>query len=111
MADTISLASAPVPIIYTVCINTTITNINYTVGGTGTGATVTGLPAGVTGTFNSGIYQIKGTPTQAGTFNYQVLTSGTCKPDTARGTYYSYTGSGHSTHIRARTDDKLFVQA
>ncbi len=85
-AETISLTSAPATANQTVCINTAITNINYTVGGTGTGATVTGLPAGVTGTFNSGIYQIKGTPTQAGTFNYQVLTSGTCKPDTATGT-------------------------
>ncbi len=70
----------------TVCINTAITNITYAVGGGATGATVTGLPAGVTGSFSGGVFTISGTPTVSGTFNYTVTTSGTCQQTTASGT-------------------------
>jgi hypothetical protein len=55
----------------TVCINTPITNITYATTGA-TGATVTGLPAGVTGVWAANVVTISGTPTVAGTFNYTV---------------------------------------
>ena len=58
--------------------NTAISNITYAVGGGATGATVTGLPAGVTGTYNAGVFTISGTPTATGTFNYTVTTTGPC---------------------------------
>lgn len=70
----------------TVCINNAITNITYAVGGTGTGGTVTGLPAGLTGTFAGGIITITGTPTVSGTFNYSVSTTGPCIKPSATGT-------------------------
>ena len=72
----------------TICLNTAITNIVYTVGGTGTGAGVTGLPAGLTGTYNAGskTFTISGTPTVDGIFKDTVFTTGTCQSDTAFGT-------------------------
>jgi len=68
------------------CINNAITPITYSIGGGGTGAGVTGLPAGVTGAYLSGVFTISGTPTETGTFNYTVTTTGTCKFATATGT-------------------------
>jgi gliding motility-associated-like protein len=68
-----------------VCDSTPIINITYSIGGTGTGAGATGLPTGVTGIFNSGTLTISGTPTDTGTFNYTIITTGTCKQDTALG--------------------------
>ncbi len=71
----------------TVCINTPITTINYTVGGAATGASVTGLPAGLNGVYASGVFAISGTPTVSGTFNYTVTTSGgSCTDASATGT-------------------------
>jgi hypothetical protein len=67
-----------------ICFNSSITNINYNVGGTATGATVSGLPAGVTGVFNSGFVTISGKPTVSGVFNYTVTTSGSCSAATAQ---------------------------
>jgi hypothetical protein len=72
--------------VQTVCINTSIANIQYTISGTGTGATVTGLPAGVGFSYNSGILFITGTPTASGTFNYTVNTTGSCSSVSAIGT-------------------------
>jgi hypothetical protein len=51
-------------------------NIVYAIGGTATGATVTGLPAGLVTSFSSGLFTISGTPTQSGVFNYTVTTTG-----------------------------------
>jgi extracellular elastinolytic metalloproteinase len=68
------------------CVNTAITNITYAVTGGGTGAGVTGLPTGVTGTYSGGVFTISGTPTATGTFNYTVTTTGTCTQATATGT-------------------------
>ncbi|CAL65379.1 T9SS type A sorting domain-containing protein [Christiangramia forsetii] len=60
------------------CINQPITPIIYNIGGSGTGATVNGLPPGVTGSFNSGTFTISGSPTASGVFNYTVNTQGPC---------------------------------
>ncbi len=87
--QTITLNSAAATTNQGVCINTSITNIQYTVGGTGNGASVSGLPPGVTGTYNSGIFIISGTPTSAAgsPYTYAVTTSGpSCTPATATGT-------------------------
>ncbi|MCL8008871.1 hypothetical protein M8845_15680, partial [Gelidibacter japonicus] len=73
---TLTLTSAPTTTNQTLCILTPITNITYAVGGAATDASVTGLPAGVTGTYANGVLTISGTPTEAGLFNYTVTTSG-----------------------------------
>ncbi len=83
---TITLTSAPGTDNQTVCINTAITNITYAVGASGTGGSVSGLPAGVTGNFAGGVVTISGTPTVSGTFNYTVTTTGPCVNPTAAGT-------------------------
>uniref|UniRef100_UPI0040486D1E proprotein convertase P-domain-containing protein n=1 Tax=Flavobacterium sp. TaxID=239 RepID=UPI0040486D1E len=69
----------------TVCINSAITNITLATTGA-TGATFTGLPAGVTGSWAGNVATISGTPTAAGTFNYTVTTTGGCPPATTTGT-------------------------
>jgi len=83
---TITLSSAAGTDSQTLCINTVITNITYNIGGSGNGATVTGLPTGVNGTYNSGVFTISGTPTVSGTFNYTVTATGPCVEPTAQGT-------------------------
>src|ERR1035437_1072915 len=69
----------------TVCINTAITNITYSTTGA-TGATVTGLPAGVTGTLLANVVTIHGTPTASGPFTYTVTLTGGCGVITTTGT-------------------------
>lgn len=63
-----------------VCVNTSITNITYTIGGTATGANVTGLPSGVSASYNAGtkVVTISGTPTAAtsGAQIYTITTTG-----------------------------------
>jgi subtilisin-like proprotein convertase family protein len=78
--STLSLTSAPATTAQTVCIGNAIINITYLVGGGGTGATVTGLPTGVTSNYNGGskVFTITGSPSVAGTFNYTVTTTGPC---------------------------------
>ena len=78
----VSLSSASGTDGQTVCTNSTITDISYSVGGTATGAVLTGtLPAGVTGSFSSGIFTITGTPTISGNYTYTITTTGgTCSP-------------------------------
>ncbi len=84
---TVTLSSAAGTSAQTVCNNTAITNITYSVGGTATGANVSGLPTGVTGSFSSGVFTISGTPIANGTFNYTVTTTGgSCTAATAAGT-------------------------
>ena len=84
---TITLTSAAATTSQTVCQNSGIANITYTVGGTGTGASATGLPAGITGSYSAGVFTISGTPTTAvsGTFNYTVTTIGPCLTPNATG--------------------------
>jgi hypothetical protein len=84
-ACTITLSSAPGTDAQTVCVNTPITNITYNTTGA-TGATFSGLPAGVTGNWLANVATISGTPTASGTFNYAVtLTGGGCGVVTATG--------------------------
>ena len=62
----------------TVCINTPISAIEYTIGGGATGATVTGLPAGINSTVAGNLLTISGTPTTtvASPFNFNIITTG-----------------------------------
>jgi gliding motility-associated-like protein len=82
---TITLTSAVGSDDQTICENIEINDITYSIGGGGTGADVTGLPPGVTGTFNSGMFTISGTPSDTGTFNYTVTTTSSCMQTTATG--------------------------
>jgi hypothetical protein len=68
-----------------VCINTAITNITYATTGA-TGATVTGLPAGVTGSWLTNVDTISGTPIAEGPFTYTVTCTGGYGLITATGT-------------------------
>jgi gliding motility-associated-like protein len=87
-AATLALISAPATTSQTVCINTSITTINYIVGGSASGAAITSgaLPAGVNGTYTGGGFTITGTPTVSGSFSYTVTTSGACSPQSLSGT-------------------------
>jgi hypothetical protein len=69
----------------TVCQGSAMTTISLATTGA-TGATVTGLPAGVTGSWAGNVVTISGTPTASGTFNYTVTTTGGCPPATTTGT-------------------------
>ena len=75
-SQTISLVSSSSTTDQTLCINTTITEIKYLSTGGITDVTVSGLPNGVTGTYNAGLYVINGTPTESGTFFYTITTVG-----------------------------------
>ncbi len=76
--QTLTLSSAPSTTNQTVCLNVTITPITYTLGGGASGASVTGLPAGVTGSLTGSVFTISGTPTTAvgSPFNYSITTTG-----------------------------------
>lgn len=65
------------------CQGLPIENIVYTTTGSATGATVTGLPSGLTSVYNANTFTISGTPTQTGTFNYTVTTVG-CSVNASR---------------------------
>ena len=84
-ANTIALSSAVGTDGQTICINNPITNITYATLGA-TGATFSGLPAGVTGSWLANVITISGTPTVSGPFNYTVTLSGGCATVTATGT-------------------------
>jgi valyl-tRNA synthetase len=85
---TLTLTSAAATTAQTVCINTAITNIVYTLGGGATGATVTGLPAGVTATVSGSSVTISGSPTTVtgSPFSYTVTTTGGCSSQSLTGT-------------------------
>jgi len=69
----------------TKCINTPINTTTYATTGA-TGAIVTGLPSGVTGSWASNVVTISGTPTSTGTYTYTVTTTGGCVTATTTGT-------------------------
>jgi len=84
--NTVSLTSAAGTNAQTVCISTAITDIKYNTTGA-TGATFSGLPAGVTGSWSGNVVTISGTPTasQASPYNYTVTLTGGCGTITATG--------------------------
>ena len=82
--NTITLSSAAGTDNQTSCINAPITNITYTTT-VATGATFSGLPAGVTGSWASNVVTISGTPTASGPFNYTVTLTGGCGAGSANG--------------------------
>jgi len=87
------------------CINTAITNITY--GTTGaTGATFTGLPAGVTGAWAANVVTISGTPTTSGPFNYTVTLTGGCGNVTANGAITVTTDNTVTLTSAAGTDNQ-----
>jgi hypothetical protein len=59
------------------CLNTPIVPISYSTTGA-TGATVSGLPTGVSGTWANNTLNINGTPLLAGVYNYSVTMTGGC---------------------------------
>ena len=80
------MTSAAATTAQTVCIGTPITNITYSTTGA-TGATVTNLPTGVTGTWAGNVVTISGTPTVAGAaLTYTVTLTGGCGVITTTGT-------------------------
>jgi N-acetylneuraminic acid mutarotase len=86
VAQDIQLSSATSTTSQTVCASAPITNITYSVSGSATGATVSGLPTGISGAYSSGNFTISGQSNVAGTHNYVVTTTGTCNAVTASGT-------------------------
>jgi PKD repeat protein len=77
-APTISLGTAVGTTTQSLCLGTAITNIDYNLGGSATSATVTGLPPGVTGVYNAGVFTISGSPTAGGIYNYTVTSVSPC---------------------------------
>ncbi|SDI49507.1 LamG-like jellyroll fold domain-containing protein, partial [Winogradskyella thalassocola] len=82
----INLTSAPGTENQTVCENTPITDISFKVGGGLSGPSESGLPMGLTTTFDGLEYIISGTPTEFGTFNYTISTNASCGNKTFSGT-------------------------
>jgi len=99
------LTSAPGTDGQTICVGTAITPITYSVSGA-SGATVTGLPAGVSYTYAGGTVTISGTPTAAGTFTYTVTPTGGCGSATATGTITVRPNSTISLTSGAGTDNQ-----
>ena len=83
--NTVTLSSAAGTNSQSVCINTSISNITYNTTGA-TGASFSGLPSGVTGSWSGNVVTISGTPNVTGTFNYNVTLTGGCGTVTAIGT-------------------------
>ena len=84
--NTINLTSAAGTDGQTICVNSALTNITYATKNA-TGATISGLPAGVTGNWNSNVFTITGTPTSniQSTYNYTITLTGGCGLVTAQG--------------------------
>ena len=84
-ANTVALTSATGTNNQARCINTALTNITFATTGA-TGATVSGLPNGVSGSWAANVFTISGTPTVSGSFPYMVTLTGGCGNVTSSGT-------------------------
>jgi hypothetical protein len=83
--NTIALTSLAATTSQIICINTSMADITYaTIGATG--ATITGLPAGVDGIWAANVVTISGKPTESGPFSYTVTLTGGCANITSTGT-------------------------
>ena len=87
LENIISLSSAVGSDAQTVCVNTALTNITY-VTVLATGATITGLPSGVSGSWAGDVVTISGTPdtTIGSPFTYTVELTGGCGVVSTTGT-------------------------
>jgi hypothetical protein len=83
--NTITLTSAVGTDAQTICTNSSIATITYATTGA-TDATITGLPAGVTGGWAGNVVTIGGKPSVAGTFPYTITLTGGCGVITKNGT-------------------------
>ena len=81
----IALTSSASSTNQTLCLGTGIGNITYVISGA-TGATVSGLPPGVSANYVNGDLTISGVPGSFGIFNYTVTPTGYCTSYTASGT-------------------------
>ena len=86
ISNTIALSSAVGSNSQSSCASIPISTITYATTGA-TGATFTGLPSGVTGSFASNTVTISGTPASAGNYPYTVTLSGGCEIVTASGIF------------------------
>jgi gliding motility-associated-like protein len=86
-ANTISLTSASGTDNQIKCINSPLTTITYATTGA-TGATITGLPSGVNGSWSSNVVTITGTPTTTtgSPFTYTITLTGGCGTASKTGT-------------------------
>ncbi|TDO84057.1 hypothetical protein EV143_101502 [Flavobacterium chryseum] len=84
-ANTITLSSGAGTNNQTACINTALSNITFTTTGA-TGATFSGLPTGVSGTWAANVVTINGTTSISGSFPYTVTLTGGCGNVTTTGT-------------------------
>ncbi len=83
--NTITLTSPAGTNAQSICIGSSINNISYSTTGA-TGATFSGLPAGVSGSWVANVVTISGTPTVTGPFPYTVTLTGGCGTVSASGT-------------------------
>ena len=107
--STISLSSAPGTNLQTVCQNTNIVNISYSLTGASGINYVTGLPYGIS---NNGTLTISGSSKDTGIFNYMVSTYGGCGSDTAYGTIKINNTSTSKITLKssAGTDSQIVCQ-
>ncbi len=84
-ASTISLTSASATQNQTVDEGNAITTTTYTLGGSATSYTISGLPSGLTHTMTSKAIRISGTPKTVGAYNYTITTTGPCTAVTITG--------------------------
>ena len=82
--NTVSLTSATGTDSQTLCANSALTNVSYSTTGA-TGASFSGLPSGISGSWNANSITISGTPTSAGNANFTITLTGGCGTVTATG--------------------------
>ena len=96
----IALISPPATDTQTVCLNSPIDTVILSIGTNSIPPVVTGLPPGVTYSFDGYRLRISGAPSALGTFNYSVSISG-CAPKTF---YGQITSQGQSLALTSNTN-------